>query len=372
MLDISGIPLVDHHCHGVVPNPLGRSEFEQLLSESSHPLPHDASWFDTQLGLAVRALCPPLLGLQPHAPPDEYLTRRAELSTEALHQRLLRSIGISDYLIDTGLAGPLLRPPDIAAVTGSRAYEIVRLETVAEEVARSGTSAAGFAAAFADALHAATRGAVAVKSVVAYRHGLDIDPVRPSAAEIRTAAGRWLAEIEATGHVRLTDPALLRHLLWTGLDRGLPLQLHTGFGDADLTLHRSDPALLTPFLREAQSSGVPEIALHCYPYHRNAAYLAHEFPHEYVDVGLTLQYVGVRAGAVLAETLELAPFSKVLFSTDAYGLPELYVVGAALFRKHLQRLLDAWVAEDVWTLADAQRFASQIAAGNARQVYRLP
>jgi uncharacterized protein len=47
-------------------------------------------------------------------------------------------------------------------------------------------------------------------------------------------------------------------------------------------------------------------------------------------------------------------------------------VGAALFRKHLQRVLDAWVAEDVWTLADAQRFASQIAAGNARQVYRLP
>ena len=30
---------------------------------------------------------------------------------------------------------------------------------------------------------------------------------------------------------------------------GLPLQVHTGYGDPDLTLHRADPSLLTPFLR---------------------------------------------------------------------------------------------------------------------------
>jgi hypothetical protein len=84
-----------------------------------------------------------------------------------------------------------------------------------------------------------------------------------------------------------------------------------------------------------------------------------------------LTYVGTRAGAVLAETLELAPFAKVLFSTDAYGLPELYVVGAALFRQQLQRLLTGWVAEDACTLADAERIAGMIASGNARQIYRL-
>jgi hypothetical protein len=69
--------------------------------------------------------------------------------------------------------------------------------------------------------------------------------------------------------------------------------------------------------------------------------------------------------------LELAPFAKVLFSTDAYGLPELYAVGAALFRKHLQRLLIGWVAKDACTPADAERIARMIAGGNARQVYHL-
>jgi uncharacterized protein len=371
MLDLSRIPLVDQHCHGVVTGAIDGPGFEQMLTESRHPLPPGASWFDTQLGLAVRALCPPLIGLRPHASPADYLSRRAELGVEELNRRLLRSTGISDYLVDTGLEGSLLQPSEIAALSGSRAYEVVRLETIAEQVLRNGTSAAGFAAAFAEALGEATRTAVALKSIVAYRHGLDLDPARPSADEVRTAVGTWLADIDATGDDRLTDPILLRYLLWTGLETGLPLQLHTGFGDADLTLNRSDPALLTPFLRAMRPAGGAVILLHCYPYHRNAAYLAHIFPHVYVDVGLTVNYVGHRAGAVIAETLELAPFAKVLFSTDAYGLPELYAVGAALFRKHLQRLFAGWLAEDACTPADAERFARMIAGGNAGQLYHL-
>jgi predicted TIM-barrel fold metal-dependent hydrolase len=370
MLDLSGIPLVDQHCHGLVAAAIDGSEFELMLTESRHPLPSGGSWFDTQLGLAVRALCPPLLGLPPHAAPADYLARRAELGTQELNQRLLRATGIGDYLIDTGLNGSLLGLSDIATVSGGRAHEVVRLEAIAEQV-QAGITARGFAGAFAEALDAATTTAVALKSVVAYRHGLDIDPARPTNHEVSAAAGRWLRDTEATGNARLTDPVLLRHLLWTGVDTGLPLQLHTGFGDADLTLNRSDPALLTPFLRAVQSAGVAIVALHCYPYHRNAAYLAHVFPHVYVDVGLTLHFVGVRAGAVLAETLELAPFGKVLFSTDAYGLPELYVVGAALFRKHLQRLLNEWASEDACAVGDAERIAAMIAGENARRLYRL-
>jgi len=370
-LDLSGLPLIDQHCHGVVGGPLDRPAFERYLTESDHPPPPGASWFDTQLGLAVRRWCPPLLDLERHAAPEQYLERRAELGAAEITRRLLRSAGITDYLVDTGLDGGLLGPSEMAAASGARAYEIVRLETVAEGVLRAGASATGFAAAFAGALHAATRSAVAVKSVAAYRHGLDLDPARPSGSQVRAAVGAWLTAAERTGDVRLSDPVLLRHLLWAGLDTGLPLQLHTGFGDADLTLHRADPALLTAFLRATQPLGVDVVLLHGYPYHRNAAYLAHVFPHVYVDVGLTLNHVGARAGAVLAETLELAPFAKVLFSTDAYGLPELYVVGAALFREHLQRVLAGWVADDACTAADAERIAHRLAAGNARQVYRL-
>jgi predicted TIM-barrel fold metal-dependent hydrolase len=203
-----------------------------------------------------------------------------------------------------------------------------------------------------------------VKSIIAYRHGLEIPASRPSVFEVTRAYGRW----QRTGG-RLTDPVLLRHILWAGVDTGRPVQLHTGFGDRDLSLARADPALAQPFLDATRTAGGPIVLLHTYPYQRSAGWLAQVYPHVYVDVGLTVHHLGLRADAALAEFLELAPFGKVLFSTDAYELPELYLVGAAQFRRSLARLLDAWVADDAMSRTDADRLARQVSGDNARRVY---
>jgi predicted TIM-barrel fold metal-dependent hydrolase len=162
----------------------------------------------------------------------------------------------------------------------------------------------------------------------------------------------------------------VRHLLWTAVDLGLPLQLHTGFGDADLRLHHADPALLTDWLR-LTSGTVPVLLLHCWPYHRNAGYLAHVFGHVRVDVGLAVPYTGARAGAVLAELFELAPFDAVCYSSDGFGLPELHHLGALLWRRGLGRLLDEWISADELTTGDAERLAVAVTSGNAAAVYPL-
>jgi uncharacterized protein len=95
------------------------------------------------------------------------------------------------------------------------------------------------------------------------------------------------------------------------------------------------------------------------------------YPNVYLDVGLTVGHLGTRADAVLAEFLEPAPFGKVLFSTDAYLLPELYLVGATQFRHSLRRVLDAWRADDAISAGDAARLTEMLSAGNARRVYGL-
>ena len=60
--------LVDHHCHGVVETDLDRAAFEDLITESSVSAAPGCSFFDTQVGLAVRAHCAPVLDLPAFAP----------------------------------------------------------------------------------------------------------------------------------------------------------------------------------------------------------------------------------------------------------------------------------------------------------------
>jgi len=290
-----------------------------------------------------------------------------------VNRRLLRAAGLAALLVDTGLrapAGAWLDGGGLGTAADAPVCEVVRLEYleyVAERVAASGVAAAHFAPAFTAALADAVRDAVAVKSVLAYRYGLDIDPARPSAGAVAAATGTWLR----SGNARLTDPVLLRYLLWCGVDTGLPIQIHTGFGDRDLALARADPALLQPWCAAVEPTGVPVVLLHCYPYQRQAGWLAQVYPHVYVDVGLTLGHVGARAGPVLAEYFELAPFGKILYSSDAYGLAELFLVGAAQFRAGMARLLTEWVDAGALDVAEARRLAAAVGADNARRVYRL-
>jgi predicted TIM-barrel fold metal-dependent hydrolase len=366
------LALIDHHVHGVVAADLDRAGFEALLTEAPWPAAPGTSMFDSQLGFAVRRWCAPVLDLEPSAPPDRYLQRRAELGAGEVNRRLLRAAGVDAWLVDTGYqAGQISTPEQIAQASGAPAHVIVRLEAIAEQVARAGTGAADFAASFAAALAEATADAAGLKTIVAYRYGLDFDPARPGAAEVRDAAGRLLAALDRDPAARLEDPVLLRFLIWTGVDTGLPLQFHVGFGDPDVRLHRADPSLLHDFLLATQPGGAPVMLLHCYPFHRQAGYLANVFPHVYMDVGEAINHVGARSAAVLAEALELTPFHKMLYSSDAFGLPELHYLAAQAFRRDLAQVTGGFVADGAWSAADADRVADLVGAANARRVYRL-
>jgi uncharacterized protein len=346
--------LVDHHCHGVTTQAL------------------DAAGFETPLGLAIRRHCAPVLDLPAHVPAAEYLDRRSALGPAEVTRRFLATTGTTHYCVDTGFRPQgLTSPEELAAVTGARAHTLVRLESVAEALAADGVEPDAFVAGFAQRLEAAARsaGAVGVKSIAAYRVGLDLDPARPTPQEATAAARAWLHRGPAAGGWRLDDPVLTRVTLAAAVQLGLPIQFHIGYGDADIRMHRVDPSLLTGWLH---SHRVPVLLLHCWPFQRQASFLAAVHPHVHLDVGLALHYVGpTRAAAVLAEAAELTPFGKLLYSSDAFGLPELYHLAALTFRRALTDLLSARVDAGEWSGADAERIAHLVGAGNAARVYRL-
>jgi uncharacterized protein len=374
---LDALPLVDDHCHGIAREVPDRDAFESHINEGFDAPPAGTSHFDTPIGLAVRRWCPPVLGLEPHASAEVYLERRAELGAQEVNRRLMAASGIGTLLIDTGhRASEVLGHEEMAKLAGVPTREVVRIESVAEEVAAEAPSAAGFADAFVARLGERAREAVGFKTVVAYRGGFGLDPARPPSADVMAAAGRWLSGIaagERDGRVRVEDPVLLRLGLWTAVDiareRGMPIQAHAGFGDSDLDIHQANPALLTGFLRLLDPLDVNVVFLHCWPYHREAGYLAAIYRNAYFDLGAALHYAGPQAIGVMADALEVTPFTKQVFSSDAFGLPELYVAGAAQFRETLGTTLDAWIADDRCSADDAERIALMIGRENALRIY---
>jgi uncharacterized protein len=360
---VADLPLIDHHCHGLIRTDLDRTAFEELLTEADTVSPLGTTLFDSTIGLAVRRWCAPVLDLPPHASADDYLTRRAELGATEVNRRMVATTGSTNLLVDSGFRPDQLTTPDeLATLTGIRTHEIVRLETLAESVIHNDGD---FATNCAEAL--AKHDAIACKSIAAYRVGLRLTGTRPTDAEVRKAADRW----RQSDTTRLADETLHRFLIWLAIDNGLPVQFHVGYGDADLDLHECDPLLLTDLLRATQHTGVPIMLLHNYPFHRSSGYLAQVFPHVFVDVGLATHHAGFRGPGLIAELLELAPFGKVLYSSDAFGLAEHYQLGALLFRHGLSKFFSAGITEGALAVADAARACHLICQDNARRIYRL-
>ena len=373
MSQLAELPLVDHHCHGTMRGTLDRPAFEALISESYRPPAPGTSHFEKPLGLLVRRFCAPVLDLEPFASAEAYVARRAELGPEAAAWRFLKASGIDHFLVDTGYrSDQLTTPQELGALAEAASHEVVRIEAVIESVAQG--DAAGFADRCERALRARAAGAVALKSVVAYRATFAIEQSRPTPGEVEAAASAWLSGL-STARPRLADPVLLRFGLFLGLDlcreRFMPLQLHVGFGDPDVYMFACDPSRFTDFLREGESAGVPITLLHNYPFIREAGWLAEVLQNAYYDVGAILNYLGPSADVAMRQAMELGPFGKHLFSSDAFGLPELHYLGAVQFRRTLGRVLDAWIADGHCTAADAEHIAWSIARGNALRIYRL-
>src|SRR5689334_15914288 len=92
---LDGLPLVDHHCHGVRPTALDRAAFEADLTEAAGAGRWHGSLFDTQAGQAVLRWCAPLLDLPAHCDPDDYLARRTDLGPDEVNRRLVSTTGIA-------------------------------------------------------------------------------------------------------------------------------------------------------------------------------------------------------------------------------------------------------------------------------------
>jgi hypothetical protein len=303
-------------------------EFRRLFSESRDPRqwPHVATAVTYRRAIGVLAAH---LGCEPAE--EAVYACRAATDPRAYAASLLRATNTELLLIDTGYppaeVGATWR--EMGELAGCAAHPILRIEAI------SPPDAVGEAVAAARA-----DGFVALKTIAAYRGGLDVEAL---AAPVRDTLLAALEANEATG-----DP--------------LPVQVHAGFGDADLLLPRARPGYLKPLVE--RFSGTTFVLLHCYPFVREAGWLAHVYGNVFLDLSLTIPHVA-RPATALAEALELAPVSKLLYASDAALTPELYLLAAEWWRDALAAVLPALLP------AGEEAAARSVLGGTARSLYRL-
>jgi uncharacterized protein len=319
-------PAVDHHAHGILrAPPASLDEFRGLFSESPDPRqwPHVATGVTYRRAIAVLATH---LGCE--ATEQAVYERRLASDPDDYAASLLRATRTELLLVDEGFPPVDLGTSwrELGELAGCPARPVMRIETVAETVGIEATEELRAAIAGARA-----NGYVALKTIVAYRGGLDLDglppPVRAERLEGTPLRDVLLAALEANEA--------------TGAP--LPVQVHCGFGDSDLWLARADPSHLKPVLERFRET--PFVLLHCYPFVREAGWLAHVYGHVWFDLSLTIPHVS-RPAEMLRQALELAPVSKVLYASDASRTPELYYLAAKWWRGALADVLRELVGDD--------------------------
>ena len=367
---------VDHHCHPLRrwPFELTALELRSAFSEAIDPemadqhVMHTAAYQGGLHRIASELHCDPseaaILGRRNAADPTSYA------------RQLLGRTATEVMLVDHGFASSdSFSIEEQQQATGIPQREIIRLETLAEGLVKDASDPREWFAAIRAALRAAVkRGAVGVKTICAYRASLKLEPVDTDALGVAFSALRL--RVEGAQPLRLTGNALCHALLFEAAqacqELDVPLQVHCGFGDPDEDLAETSPLGLRPLFIDPAYRGLRVALLHCYPYHREAAYLCSVFPGVYMDLSLTIPFAGVEGVRAMRETLGLCPTSKLLYASDATRYPEVYLVAATLHREALAEALDELVERRIMRRAAAVDAGRQVLAGNARRLYRLP
>jgi uncharacterized protein len=376
-VDLTSVPVVDNHCHAVTTDQaFGKVEaWRRAFTESTDPgMPREHVVTTAFYRRLIRALAP-FLGCE--STEDAVFAARTAREGKGLTAELLRSANIDTLLLDTGFPPPeeVFPVPELGELGGCRAEPVLRLEVLMESLLTGYDTLAATEEALAAALEDVRAGGhVALKSIAAYRTGLDI---REWAREEAETSFREYRRSALNGFTRLVHKPLLDtllHVVFTlAADQEIPVQFHVGYGDADTDLLLGNPLHLRAVLGKPDYRALPVVLLHeCYPYTRQGGYLAAVYENVYLDLSYGIPLLGY--GEMLAFTrqaLGVAPTSKLVYSSDGIGVPELHWMSAIDGRRVIGEVLGELVAYGETSLTEAEAAGESMLHGNAIRLYRL-
>ncbi len=390
LVDLSRVEIIDNHCHGLEIEALLRSEpesFEARMTLTGQAYltsnGNDAGTWrhieslvtDNVYSIIVRRWLSSYLGCD-DTPAAVAGARDAALRRDPVGylRGLLDDAGIVALVADEGYTYLPVAGKDLAVLTARPVHRVARIESFIDELKADDTLTRfdDFAAALEQRLEDAASDptTIALKSIIAYRTGLDIG--EPDVAAARAGFEKWRASAwrDDRGAAKCVRDQLLHNAMAVVERHGIALHIHCGDGDPDVVFQHARPQDLYPFLTRYRAR--PIVLMHAgHPWSDEAAYLAAILPHVYVDLSVLVPWASVRIESYLSGMLGTTPSRKLLYSSDQVYEPELFWVPARFARQALERCLGALVRNGDLGVEQAQSIGAGILGENCRRVHAL-
>ncbi len=271
-------------------------------------------------------------------------------------------------LIDYGYPTPPIPKEKFKAITGIPAWEVYRIEPVMDRLREKYNHFSDFIEAYRHDLRSALerKRVVGLKSIIAYRSGLEIGPMDEKEAALQYDAFK-------ENH-RATVKALRDYCLHIAMEEctrtNKVMHIHTGIGDGEVLLHKASPSLLVGMLREEKYKDTKVHLVHGgYPWMEEAAFLCSVYPNLYMDISLQIPFAGHGVERIISQVFEFAPFNKVMYGSDAFTVPEMNWLAVQIFKESFEKVLQSWVEKDYMTVAKAQMIGELVLYKNFENVY---
>ncbi len=377
---LDGIPLIDNHMHPFPSKRADKKPFIQILAQAIWEQKPENVINSLMFHMYTNEL-KQFLGLSIDASVDEMLKVRNERihnDRKAYIDSLFHDVNLEGAISDIGfpVSKPNLTDDEIkeydADMEGFLNLKMNRIENIAESILEQGMfSFEEFTMRFRSGLKKIVKDQqlVALKSIIAYRTGLDIHVYSEPIAKKHY-------------YLYLSDPKLYEsekvfrnYCFAIGCEvceeLDIPLQVHTGIGDTPMTnMFLGNPARMFDVINAYLNTKI--VLIHAgYPYCEELGFLMNHYDNVYGDTSLMIPFAGHAGDTKLKTLFEMAPLNKLMYGSDGGFIPEHVWYGAKMFRKYLKDALEYMVNRKYMTYDFAMTSASNIMHENARRLYRL-
>lgn len=309
-----------------------------------------------------------------------HLPKEAETILEERYERvqnyaeyikfLSDDICLRAMIVDTGFPQPPIELSTFTDEMSCKVLHIFRSESLTDRLLERREPFSDFLTSWDSAIDEALTDSncLGVKSIIAYRSGLDVHKTSKKEAAINYEV------YQRNGTTNLKP--LLDYLFIRAMEKTIQFdkvfQVHTGMGDVDIIGEKAHPIFLLELLKEPPFSKAKLILVHGgFPWVPEAASMVSLLPNVYMDLSVTCSLFPLRTSLRLLEALEQAPPKKILHGSDGFAIPEIMWLGGKLHKQSLERVFSELFEEQKISKLEGQEISKMILYKNAELLYGL-